>query len=197
MNQILQDVPLIMIREDMDNIPSYVLPSSFYIRNFCPGDEVYWAEVEYMAGEFESLEAAFARFVREFGAALDKMEDRCFFLVDQESEKVIGTATAWYDLKFRGEEWGRVHWVAIIPEFQGRKLAKPLVSVVMQRLKQSHNKAYLKTHTKCLKAINMYLDFGFRPSLEYPTCESAWRQIASIIDHPALSEFRRYSTNSK
>lgn len=191
MTQRLPDFPIIMIRDNMDNIPFYVLPSGFYVRKFRPGDEVYWAEVEYAAGEFESSDAALSRFVHEFGNALDEMEDRCFFLVNEEGERVIGTATAWYDLKFRGEEWGRVHWVAIIPEFQGRKLAKPLMSVVMQRLRQSHNKAYLKTHTKCLKAINMYLDFGFQPSLEYPTCEEAWRQIASLIDHPALNELRR------
>ncbi len=194
MAQGLSDFPLIMVREDMENIPSYILPPGFYVRKFCIGEEKRWAEVELAAGEFESVEAALSRFMSEFGALLEEMQNRCFFLIDEESERVIGTATAWYDLKFRGEEWGRVHWVAIIPEFQGRKLAKPLMSVIMHRLRQSYNKAYLKTHTKCLKAINMYLDFGFKPSPEYPTCEEAWRQIAVLIDHPALDEFCRFQS---
>lgn len=182
----MDDTPVLMVRENLEDLPAHALPPGYSTRAFRKGEAHLWAQVETAAGEFESAEAALARFVHEFGDKLDEMEDRCFFLVDGASGRVIGTATAWYDSSFRGEDYGRVHWVAILPEFQGRKLAKPLMCVVMERLKQSHTKAYLVTHTKCLKAIRMYLDFGFRPFHKYETCEEAWRYLAGVLDHPAL-----------
>lgn len=182
----MDDTPVLMVRDNLEDLPSHTLPPGYRVRKFRKGEARLWAQVEAAAGEFESAEAALARFIHEFGDRLDEMEDRCLFLVDENSGRVIGTATAWYDLGFEGEDYGRVHWVAIVPEYQGRKLAKPLMCAVMERLRQSHAKAYLVTHTKCVKAIRMYLDFGFRPLHKHDTCEEAWRHLAGVLDHPAL-----------
>lgn len=182
----MDDTPVVMVRDDLDDLPSHPLPAGYSTRKFRKGEGRLWAQVEAAAGEFGSADAALERFIREFGDKLDDMEDRCFFLVDDETRRVIGTATAWYDPDFEGEDYGRVHWVSIVPEFQGRRLAKPLMCVVMERLRQSHTKAYLTTHTKCEKAIRTYLDFGFRPFCRHETCEEAWRYLAGVLDHPAL-----------
>jgi hypothetical protein len=64
------------------------------------------------------------------------------------------------------------------------------MSAVMERLAQSHDKAYLKTHTNCLKAINMYLDFGFTPYCFDAQCEVAWRQVATSLKRPELEQWR-------
>ncbi len=187
----MEDKRVQMVREHLEDIPLYPMPQGFHVRAFQPGDEEHWAEVEHAAGEFESREAALERFRRDFGGKLDELRDRSFFVVDEESGRVVGTATAWYDPDFLGENYGRVHWVAILPEFQGRKLAKPLMCVVMNRLKQSHTKACLATHTRCDRAINMYLELGFRPYLSTPTCEEAWGRLAELLDHPALKPYRK------
>jgi len=186
----MQDTPVVMVRRTMDRLPTHSLPDGFGVRNYRQGDERRWAEIEHAADEFESREAALARFLRDFGDELPEMEDRCFFVVEQQSGRAIGTATAWYDTNFHGEVYGRVHWVAVVPDFQGRKLAKPLMCAVMERLRQSHTRAYLTTHTRCAKAIRMYLDFGFEPHPAYPTCEDAWRYLAGLLDHPALAIYR-------
>lgn len=185
----MEDTPVTMIRESLENLPSFRLPEGYHIRNFRRGEEPLWAEVECAAGEFTSQEAGLARFNEEFGEHLDEMEDRCFFLVEDSSGRVIGTASAWYNREFRGEDYGRVHWVSIHPEFQGRGLAKPLMCAVMDRLARSHSKAYLTTQTRSARAIGIYLDFGFSPLLVSDTCKEAWRYLANVLKHPTLAGF--------
>lgn len=102
------------------------------------------------------------------------MEERCFFL-ETDAGRVIGTATAWHHPSFHGARYGRLHWVAIHPEFQGRKLAKPLVGAAMRRLAELHRRAYLTTQTTSWKAVKIYLDFGFEPLAETPR----WRRLAA------------------
>lgn len=180
----MEDTPVLMIRDNLEGLPSHSLPAGFHIRRFRAGEEGEWAEVEHAAGEFESRETALARWRHDFGGKVDEWQDRCFFLVENGSERIIGTATGWFNADFRGGEWGRVHWVAITPEFQGRKLAKPLMCAVMERLRASHTRAYLTTHTKCARAINMYLDFGFRPSPVDSAYREAWRWVSEVLGRP-------------
>jgi len=191
----MEDIRIAMIRDNLEGLPSYSIPPGFHIRNFRRGEERKWAEVCSSAGEFESIDTALAQFENEFGQRLDEMENRCFFVVEDATERIVGTAIAWIDPNFQGEDYGHVHWVAINPEFQGRKLAKPLMSAVMQRLKKSHTKAYLRTHTTCLKAINMYLDFGFVPLFVSDSCDRAWRLLADKLKHPALIIHRKVTRN--
>ncbi|HOM82480.1 MAG TPA: GNAT family N-acetyltransferase [Armatimonadota bacterium] len=185
----MERIPVIMIRADLEGLPSFPLPAGYRIRCYRQGEESHWAEVESAAGEFQSSERALARFLEEFGGALAEMEERCFFL-ETDAGRVIGTATAWYHPNFRGARYGRLHWVAVHPEFQGRKLAKPLVGAAMHRLAELHTRAYLTTQTTSWKAVKIYLDFGFVPLMETPRCEEAWRLLAEITGHPALTQFR-------
>src|ERR1043165_979296 len=117
-------IELEMVRDDMQHLPVFPCPDGYTIRTFVRGDEPLWARVEMLADEFPNEEEALAHFAKEFGPFVSDMEDRCFFLEDQQGE-AIGTATAWYG-HFAGEARGRVHWVGIIPSYQGKKLAKPL-----------------------------------------------------------------------
>ncbi len=189
----MQDFPITMIRSNLDDLPSYALPDGYHIRTFSRGEEGVWADIEVAVSGFESREQALARFDGEFGSHLDEMEDRCFFLIHDETGWIIGTTTAWYDPDFQGENYGRIHWVAITPEFQGKKLAKPMLSAAMARLAQSHARAYLKTHTICSRAINIYLDFGFVPFVDSPQGAQAWRMLAQEIRHPVVERFLKES----
>src|SRR4051794_18230289 len=104
-------IPLAMIRDHMDRLPSFVCPPDYSIRTFVRGDERLWARIETLAGEFANEDEALQLFAKDFGPFLDEMEDRCFLLEDDQGH-AIGTATAWYN-DFAGEERGRVAWVGI------------------------------------------------------------------------------------
>src|SRR5271165_6467791 len=114
----MKEIPLEMIRDDMDHLPTFSCPAGYTIRTFTRGDGRRWAKIEMEAGEFENPEQALAHFETEFGPFVCEMEDRCFLLEDHHGE-AIGTATAWYGA-FAGEVRGRVHWVGIVPSYQGK-----------------------------------------------------------------------------
>lgn len=175
-----------MLHEDVKssntNIP---LPEGYYFRNFRDGDQETWAEIETAAGEFNSKDKALQRFNDEFKGFESELESRCFFLCDSNGQ-AIGTAMGWYGNDYNGETIGRLHWIAICPSHQGKKLGKPLVAKAIKRIQQSHDKAYLTSQTTSWKAINMYLDFGFRPLYTYSDCEKAWELLAHKLKHPAL-----------
>lgn len=172
-------IPIVMVRENLDRIPQCRLPVGFSIRNFRRGEEEIWARIGAQAGGFGSFDEGMARFNDEFRFQIDEMESRCFFIVDDATNQPVGTAMAWFDPDFNGKPCGRVHWVAIIPEYQGRGLAKPLITTVLNRMAESHDSAVLGTQTFRWNAVKLYLDFGFKPCHVYPTCPEAWRALLS------------------
>jgi len=185
----MEHIPVTMIRRHLAGLPAHPLAPGYRIRAFRRGEEPLWADVECAAGEFDTPERARAHFEREFGAFLQEMEKRCLFLESPEGQ-VIGTASAWYHPSFRGEPHGRLHWVAIHPEYQGKKLARPLVGAAMARLAELHDRAYLTTQTTSWKAVKIYLDFGFEPLLDTPRWEEGWRLLAEVTGHRALAGLR-------
>ncbi len=179
-----------MVRENLDDIPQFAFPNGYRCRTFGRSEEGIWAEIESSVTEFKTTEKALEHFREEFGPFLDDFESRCHFIETAEG-KCIGTATAWYNRCFQGEEYGRLHWLGIVPEYQGRKLAKPLVCCVMNRLAASHERAYLTTQTTRYKAIKVYLDFGFRPLILTDNCPRAWHLMAELLNHPNLHNYKR------
>lgn len=179
-----------MVRENLDDIPQFAFPNGYRCRTFGRDEEGIWAEIESSVTEFKTTEKALEHFREEFGPFLDDFESRCHFIENAEG-KCIGTATAWYNRCFQGEEYGRLHWLGIVPEYQGRKLAKPLVCCVMNRLAASHERAYLTTQTTRYKAIKVYLDFGFRPLILTDNCLRAWHLMAELLNHPNLHNYKR------
>ena len=163
-----------MIRENLLDIPQYTLPKEFKIRLFEKGDELHWANIETKVDEFKDEKAALERFKNEFGEHIDEMVKRCLFIENEDGEK-IATTTAWYGkLEDDQDIMGRIHWVGVVPEFQGQKLSKPLLSAAMNLLATKHSKVYLTSQTTSYQAINMYLKYGFKPLIINPTCLEAW-----------------------
>lgn len=177
------DIPyieLIMVRPNLLHIPNALLPERYSIRTFRPGDEKHWANIEHAAGEFKTPEAALHRFRDEFGDHIDEMEKRCLFVTDEHGTP-IGTTTAWYGA-LNGHAIGRIHWVAVVPEHQGKKLSKPLLSEAMRTMAQLHDEAYLTTQTTSYKAVGMYLNYGFEPLLKTPNCADGWKLMEQILN---------------
>ena len=187
----MEGIPVAMARISLDNIPEYPLPAGYKFRLFKRGEELVWAQMQVDVGAFESIEKAMERFNSEFAPHINDFEKRCIFIVEGLTGRVIGTTTAWYHPECDGDDRGRIHWVAIIPEFQGRKLAKPMLAEAMRVLKACHHeRVHLWSKTSAMKAIRMYLDFGFVPENVSERFEEAWRAVAGEIDHPALETFR-------
>ena len=182
----MKNIGVRMIRENMDNIPEIPFPSGFGVRNYRPGEGHIWTGIQRAAETFFKIEDDL--FEREFGNNLSAMEDRSFFVVTDDG-KEVGTITAWRYPDWKGKEWGLIHWVAIHPDYQGRGLAKPAMTVAMERLQQSHDRALLNTSTGRIIAVKVYLDFGFCPDMESNNSQEAWEEVASILAHPTLKEY--------
>ncbi|WP_057914492.1 GNAT family N-acetyltransferase [Peribacillus muralis] len=182
----MKRIPVSMVRKDLLDIPEYSLPNEYRIRLFEKGDEDNWARVETSVDEFKNEKEALEHFNKEFGPYIDDMSMRCVFIENKNGE-VIGTTTAWYgDLNGDGEVSGRIHWVAISPEYQGAKLSKPLLSAAMNILANHHSKAYLTSQTTSYQAINMYLNYGFEPLIENQTCYEAWTLLENTLNRKIL-----------
>jgi ribosomal protein S18 acetylase RimI-like enzyme len=143
--------------------------------------------VETSVDEFKNEEAALAHFQEEFGPYIDEMSRRCIF-IENENGEAVGTTTAWYgDLKGDGNLSGRIHWVGITPEYQGKKLSKPLLSEAMHILADYHDKAYLTSQTTSYQAVNMYLNYGFEPYMTGPSCQEAWDLLERTLNRKILA----------
>jgi ribosomal protein S18 acetylase RimI-like enzyme len=136
------------------------LPPGYSIRTFRTGDEETWARIETLAGEFADEGAALQRFHSEFHGYEADLKQRCFFLQNPEGE-AIGTIMAWYG-EYEGRRIGRIHWVGIIPDYQGKKLAKPLLTYALSQMSKYHQEAYLTTQKHNERAITLYEAYGFR-----------------------------------
>ncbi len=179
----IPNLEVLMVRTTLEDLPYAELPTEYHIRTYRDGDAMEWVRIHELADKYNKVTNE--TFKHEFGYNLEAMRDRGFFLESSAGE-VIGTATAWYDDDFEGQPYGRVHWVAIIPEYQGRGLAKPLLSKVMARLTRTHDKAYLVTSSARIPAIHLYLKYGFQPFLHNAESIRAWDLVSTCLDHPLL-----------
>jgi len=178
-----------MIRTDMTEIPQHSLLDGYSIRTYRPGDEAHWVRIHKQT--YSDVDITTVDFQKSFGYDLPAMEDRGFFLETVEGE-TVGTATAWYEKDFHGKDYGLVHWVAIAPEHQGKGLSKALLSRVMNRLAESHDRALLRTSAERIPAIHLYLNYGFRPLYYTERCEDEWAPVRTSLDHPLLSQLIRF-----
>lgn len=170
-----------MLRPNLEQIPPFDLPRGFGLNRYEPGDERAWYRIHRLADHHEPVTPEL--FARRFGSDSAMLHARQLYLVAP-SGQLIGTATAWQgeDPRNPGAIIGRVHYVAIIPEFQGRGLAKPLMTAVLERLKElGHSTAYLATASERLPAINLYLRFGFNPVVREPSEAAAWDFIQTQL----------------
>ena len=145
------------------------------------GDEVLWLRIQSLADKYNKVTPDL--FQEEFGTDTRVLCDRQCFLYDGD-DNAIGTASAWFDDQ-ESQSLGRVHWVAIIPQYQGRGLAKPLLAVVCNRLKSlGHRKTFLTTQTCRVPAINLYAKFGFAPVIDCDADRQIWKELAKHVKYP-------------
>lgn len=182
-----------MTRANLDNLPECALPAGFSLRWYQPGDEAHWLRIHRAADKFNEITPEL--FQSQFGSVAERGlqsastceagnpdiscrsaqelgERQCYLLTP--AGEVIGTGTAWFNENFEGARWGRVHWMAILPEFQRRGLGKALLAAVCRRLRElGHDRAYLSTSSARVHAIKLYRQFGFEPLVDVRATESS------------------------
>jgi GNAT superfamily N-acetyltransferase len=179
-----RNAPVTMVRPDLDGLPRHDLPSGCSLRRYAPGDERDWVRINAAADRYNAITMELFR--REFGYDPELLGRRVFFLAAA-GGSTIGTAAAWFDDRDPPRPDGRVHWVAIHPDHQGRGLAKPLLAQACCALRElGHRSAYLTTSTARTRAITLYLRFGFVPEIAGPAEAAAWEALTRYL--PPLAE---------
>ncbi len=174
---------VVMIRDNMKNILEIPFPDGFGIRPMRLDDASLWTDIERDAEIYFPITDDI--FYNEFGRDLQATQWRGFIIINDKGVGV-GTITAWYNRRFKGKDYGQIHWVAIRPSYQGKGLGKSALSFALNLLAQWHERCFLQTQTKRLNAIKLYLDFGFVPDMDIPYAEEIWREVKANLKHPTL-----------
>lgn len=172
---------VLMVRDHLDHLPDWPFPEGFGMRPIQPGEEAVWIDIQRDAEPY--FDTADDLFDREFGYDPRAAWERVFFVTDPDGY-AVGTMGAWYNRTFRGENYGRIHWVSIRRAFQGLGLARASLAGALRFLARHHPKAYLSTQAKRLPAIAIYLDAGFLPCITTATDRIAWAQTAAAMRNP-------------
>ena len=155
------NIELAMRLESLEQLSVFELPARYGWRFYRDGDEREWARIERSAGEFASVEEGVEVFWRQF-SSVEALRRRMIFLT--EGDRPFATATAWFGEGNVSSDLGRLHWVGIEKDHQGRNLCRPLVSRAMQVMRSlGHSSAFLTTQTNSWVAIRVYRQFGFLP----------------------------------
>ena len=174
-------VQVMMLRPSLDDLPQYSLPGPFTIRWYQAGDEQHWLAIKARSDHFHHADLTY--YQNSYAAHAHLLPQRQAFLCDRAGQP-IGTTTAWFE-DFASQQYGKVNWVLIVPEAQGQGLAKPLLSVIGQRLGLlGHTRALLYTLTTRLPAIHLYQHFGFVPCIRHTADVEAWDNINQHLRVP-------------
>lgn len=178
----LPNVDVWMLNADLARAPRSALPAGFRMRFYRPGDVETWLGVHALAEQYLTVTAA--HFARSMPGGDALLATRVMFLVGPDGAE-IGTITAWENDTLLGRRIGQIHWVAIVPEYQGRGLAPPMLSAACILLRaMGHNEACLDTNTRRIPALNLYLRFGFAPHIVSDEQRAAWRAVAPRLRVP-------------
>jgi len=180
----LPNLRVAMRRPDLDQLPPVVLPAGHALRDYLPVSEAAWLAIHQVADPWHTFTAAF--FAQQFGTDAALLAARQLYLCAADGNP-IGTSTAWF-VDAPDQPCGRVHWVAIRPEQQGRGLGRPLLVATLRRLRElGHRSALLTTSTARLPALRLYLRHGFVPETTTPEARTAW---LAILPHlPQLAQY--------
>jgi len=176
MSDSVPNVRLVMARQHWAEVPECSLPAGFSVRWYRPGDEACWRKIHLAAEREVAITPELFR--QQFGTNEALLTRRQCYVLNARGE-AVGTATAWFDEHFQGGDWGRVHWLAVMPDYQGQGLGRALLSLVCRRLQElGHTRAFLRTTATRLRAIKLYRAFGFVPLPQSEQERRLWDMLA-------------------
>ena len=181
--------------DDTSKYIDYKLPDGYHYEFYKTGDEEDWIKIHISSGEFTSHENGLQCFHDFYDSFIYELNKRCFFIVDNNTNEKVGTATV---SLLQNEEYGykaTIDWLAIKKEYQGKKLSRPLISKFISLSNElGHDKIILHTQTTTWLAAKLYLDAGFKPlNIEE---EIGWKILKRLTNHKKLIHFEN-ATNDE
>lgn len=142
-------------------VPSLIpiLPSGFSFNKYLSGDEIGWASLEYLIGDFSSHKEALNYFLNTYLVHPSDLANRGFFI--KKEGEIVATCIAWYDTKI-GKTISSLHWLVVHPNYENLGLGSYLI--YQAQLFYKVNNAfpiYIHTQPWSYKAIYLYNKFGF------------------------------------
>lgn len=149
---------IVMMKEDLEDLGTIVLPEGYELKTFVPGDEEEW--VKLMRDVFPESDWTVEKFVEVFASQPQFDPEGLFFIV--KGGEYVATALGWFD-EVDKRDIGRVHWVGVKKEHRGQGLGKAVVLAVLHYLKgKGARKAVLDTQEYRKPAIKLYESLGFK-----------------------------------
>lgn len=137
------------------------LPKGYSIAGYKKGYEKAWAELEFSAGDFHSLEEAEEYFSTSYMQNKEMLLKNVRFLLD-ENKTVVGSCIAWRDRR-HDTFVPSLHWLIVDQSCQGRGLGKALCVEVMNIFEeQGMFPVYIHTQPWSWKAVLLYISLGFK-----------------------------------
>jgi len=193
MDPIASNQEVVMVADRLPRAPNSV-PQPYSMRPFAEGDVPAWTAIQTDADRYNEITSAL--FQAAFGVARDAHTERILIACDGAGVP-IGTAAAWMGDGDHAAV-GRLHWVAVIPEHQGRGLGRALVMQAITRLADlGHSTAYLTTSAARLRAIHLYDRCGFRPLVDTDSDRQTWDAIARALADGGRPLRPRVSSNER
>ncbi|WP_165003825.1 MULTISPECIES: GNAT family N-acetyltransferase [unclassified Enterococcus] len=142
-------------------VPPIPLADGFHFEYYDSGAEADWAAIETAVGEFEDEKKALAYFQQNFAPYPEELKKRMLFVVTEKGDR-IATCTAWQKKRKDGS-FPVFHWLAVMPDYQGKGLAKALTAATIRNFQQIAHAGpiYLHTQTWSHPAISLYEKLGF------------------------------------
>lgn len=185
-----KNVEVTMVRDNFTDVPQVELPAGYRFRMYHEGDDQTWTDLHLAAEPFVNVTPEL--FEKQFAPGMDLLSQRMFF-IETDDGVPAGSITAWWEKeRDRPGERGRIHWVVVHPDHQGKRISKAMMTLAMARLSDYYDQAMLGTSSGRPIAIKVYLDFGFRPDENESTNEEivqAWRELNEQLHHPTLDSY--------
>jgi ribosomal protein S18 acetylase RimI-like enzyme len=162
---------MIEVAMELDSLPKIAacFEAPYSIRPFRPGDDVTWFDIQDRTRIYSPIDPGL--FAKQFGSV--DLSRRQFFVLHE--GEPVGTGTAWIGEPVRTNAWGRVHWVAIVPEHQRRGLGRELMHSLFGTFRALRcSRAFLTTGSENDPAIRLYDSLGFRPWIRSEEERAYW-----------------------
>ena len=178
---------LILVNDNLADVEQTPLPQGYKFE-FFNNSIKDWVTIHLNSEEFTSVEDAEKVFRDFYNDFLAELPSRCFFIVDEQTNEKVATATI-----SPTNEFGykcKIDWLAISKSHQGKGLAKPLLSFALKLAqKLGYNRILLHTQTHTWLAVKLYLNFGFEP-LNLIENIIGWRIIKTLTNHTKLDHIK-------
>ena len=157
-----------MINNNLNELRKTESFSDIAVHWYERGDEAAWVYINGAADKYNTITTNL--FFNQFSDERFVLQERQCYLEDPNG-KLFATGTAWAGTEDEFVGYGRPHWIAVLPEYQGKGYGTILISVLCKRLVSlGYERAYLTTSTLRPKAIKLYEKFGFEiVSIKDPT----------------------------